>query len=111
MYTLEEQEQEQLKLLQNRIIEASRCYVGSLFSPKGYNEKITRENDFQRGAIWMFQNQWISVEEECPIGTCVLLDKYGNMRLDRLDFRALGYIRHNEITHWMPIPEPKKGGE
>lgn len=110
MYTLEQQEQEQLKLLRNRIIKASRVYVSGLFSPIG-SAKETRANDFERGAVWMFQNQWISVEEECPIGTCVLLDKYGNMRLDRLNFRALGYIQNNEITHWMPIPELKEGGE
>ena len=110
MYTIEQQRKEQLNLQQRRIIEAGKDYVRGLFNSL-YKDRATRETDFERGAAWMFQNQWISVEEECQIGTCVLIDKYGNMRLDRLQERALGYIKNLNITHWMPILYPPKGGE
>lgn len=107
MYTIEQQREEQLKLQQRRVIEAGKNYVKGLFT---LGDKATHEIDFDEGAKWMFLNQWISVEDECPIGTCVLLDKYGNMRLDRLQWRALGYIQNLEITHWMPIPNLPEGG-
>ncbi len=109
MYTIEQLRKEQLKLQQRRVIEAGKDYVKGLFTPLG-KDKATREIDFDEGAKWMFLNQWISVEDECPIGTCVLLDKYGNMRLDRLQWRALGYIQNLNITHWMPIPNLPEGG-
>lgn len=118
MYTIEEQKKEQLELLQRRIVEASIDYqlskrpislAGDKFADEA--RRLNRNQSFIDGANFILDNQWISVEDECPIGTCVLFDKNGNMRLDRFAWRALGYVQKLEITHWLPIPNLPKGGE
>jgi len=80
---------------------------------------------FKEGAKWLSENMWISVKEALPIdeGTKVICKMKSNGEL------VSGYIYLNngvptietdpafefqdyenyEVTHWMPIPEFKKG--
>ena len=76
---------------------------------------------FKEGAKWLSENMWISVEEALP--PCVDKDLF----LLGIDTRGVenipdvGYLHPSpkgdlfisgelvKVTHWMPIPEIKKG--
>ena len=64
-------------------------------------------------------SEWISVKDSLPeIGVRVLtLDKWRHIhdrelyqyRSGGLVFRPDGLEPGNDVTHWMPLPEPPKG--
>ena len=68
------------------------------------------------------RSEWISVEDRLPqvIGKyiCCVKNKDGNTWTITADyspemktwFGQFGEVR-NTVTHWMPLPEPPKGGE
>lgn len=55
--------------------------------------------------------KWISVKDRLPEPTyCVLVvGAYGEMEIDALgtDGEWMGMVE--DVTHWMPLPEPPKG--
>jgi len=116
--------------LQQRIEEAAVDYANNLALPK-WDKHPIHAIDFERGAIFALQNQWISVDEDLPeyeedvfvrfiehfqnntnefeVGYCTrwrTSDK--SVKTDSKEFSIIGNM---EITHWMPIPELPKGGE
>lgn len=119
-------------ILQQRIEEAAHQYIQS--------DAVAPENmqlafgDFINGAKWALRNQWISVEEALPARARFLdgeesdksiyvLVRHKNEAVTsawycyctKVWYFAVGRKGdnsiHAEITHWMPIPELKKGGE
>lgn len=65
-------------------------------------------------------SEWISVKERLPeIGVSVLaLDRFGNIH-NRYMYRcgdggaawtAEHLVSREDVTHWMPLPEPPKEG-
>jgi len=59
-----------------------------------------------------FKPKWISVEDDLPeLATFVICHKKNGLVLglyysaDR-EFRYAEQIQRNQVTHWMPLPEP-----
>ena len=76
---------------------------------------------FVEGAEWADAHpHWISVEDELPkIGKDVLvLREDGEMQVAHQYNEEIarwwsvdGFPLKNSVTHWMPLPQPPKGGE
>jgi hypothetical protein len=90
----------------------------------GYRPKIAAdvagqtvyECGFKKGTQWQRENMWISVEEELPKEGEKVWVKDGLFDLCPLVFSHgkfwIGSIQKcysDRVTHWMPIPELKKG--
>ena len=105
-----------------------KCHERSSFG--GYDGEIeyTDYDDmanrmFQKG--WRKQSDWISVKDRFPDETCecLIVDTLGVIFLASYSSRYRAFNatdeddgdrwRFNNITHWMPLPEPPKmkGGE
>ena len=59
------------------------------------------------------KQKWISVDERLPERyETVLVFNYGMISVDFIATNGRWYehIGHDGITHWMPLPEPPKGG-
>ena len=107
----------------NKLKEAANAFASSETLSEYENSLCS--SSFIAGAEWQKENMWTSVEEALPIdeGTKVICMMKSNGEL------ASGYIYLNngvptielnpdfvfedyanyEVTHWMPIPEIKKG--
>ena len=66
--------------------------------------------------------KWISVSEQLPLGWALVCEekthcvsiarKMHNEKTNRDYWEELdGYPLPDNVTHWMPLPEPPKGGE
>lgn len=115
------QQERILNLAQEQI-----TYLGHRGRKWGENFKV----GFNGGIRFTLENLWISVEDSLP----VLVDKksgqsevvfamvnYDNVFVAYYDYSNEHWYYNNhygydpqiyyEVTHWMPIPKPKKGGE
>lgn len=94
-------------------------------TPEQMAEEWTEDNDeceFARDAFLAgyqaAQPQWISVKERLPeVGTWCLwmyptgpeVNQYeGKLDDDTMLFHRSWYDSDDEVTHWMPLPEPPK---
>jgi hypothetical protein len=60
--------------------------------------------------------EWISVKERLPkesgdylitdTGTCFV--SYFDVEEQKWEFFGVEFWKHEEVTHWMPLPEPPK---
>lgn len=95
----------------------------------GKEAKGYEEIDFKAGAEWADQHPqspWISIRKMLPNKDqdVIMCDKYGNIFIGCIKFvigernmmyletyRRIGDVKIEDITHWMHIPQPPKGGE
>lgn len=116
------------EILQQRIEEAARnereqCREDNNEIWRGNPTYNDVEASFIKGATFVLQNQWISVEEALPEikehfvsedVLCIYSDgQMGFSRLKENLFGQNGFEYESEesvVTHWMPIPS-LKGGE
>lgn len=70
---------------------------------------------FKMGAEWADSHpHWISVEDELPKDSCyILVTSRGIVHHWRYGVLESADVLKNMygITHWMPLPQPPKGGE
>jgi hypothetical protein len=77
---------------------------------------LVKEIDGLEDELKQLRNPWISVEERLPEEHSRVLIMFCNGTVTYNDYIGVGDINymkaHSEIiTHWMPIPQLKKGGE
>lgn len=117
------------EILQKKIEEAAKAYADGLALPS-YDMQTIHAIDFEKGAHFALNNQWISVEEGLPtydeavIGmdyapelawddqTIIFVHRSNNPDVitDKNKF-CVYPPRFCKVTHWMPIPKMMKGGE
>ena len=105
--------------MKNKLEDAAREYAEIRGNIDKETQSYIEYNSFKDGAQWQLNNMWIPVEGELPeddedlffgldmnrnppaVGACIY-DKKMNIWYDEK-------IEITHITHWMPIPEFKKG--
>ena len=73
-------------------------------------EALDTENKQLRAEVERLREaqRWIPVGERLPNSylTVLSLSKNGDIKVDFVQPKKIWYLGRNNVTHWMPLPEP-----